>query len=205
MVELGHFRSATYLGVRCAIRQIPLASGAVLGHYGAAGVRQKGLDNMKQISTGAGLVALSLGMVATAFIATHRGSGEAFAQGTGGDRRIVSAGVYIAGSEHWGYRIWSDNTTEVKFLAATQPNQYIGGNSTGGAEYLRAVGPQWGTSSYRGAWQVVDSGTSAFLQADVDHSTQVDGGDISAVLLEFGGRNDETPPPPIDCTIGQVK
>ena len=35
---------------------------------------------MKQISTGAGLVALSVAMVATAFIATHRGGSEAFAQ-----------------------------------------------------------------------------------------------------------------------------
>lgn len=35
---------------------------------------------MKQISTGAGLVALSVGMVATAFIATHRVGTEAFAQ-----------------------------------------------------------------------------------------------------------------------------
>jgi hypothetical protein len=60
-------------------------------------------------------------------------------------------------------------------------------------------GPAAGGST--GAWQVVDTGTSAFLQADVDHSTQVDAGDISAVLLDFGNRNDETPPPPIDCTI----
>ena len=34
---------------------------------------------MKQISTGAGLLGLGVSMVATAFIATHRGSGEAFA------------------------------------------------------------------------------------------------------------------------------
>ena len=34
---------------------------------------------MKQISTGAGLLGLGVCMVATAFIATHRGSGEAFA------------------------------------------------------------------------------------------------------------------------------
>jgi len=39
---------------------------------------------MKQISTGAGLVALSVGMVATAFIATHRSGSDAFAQGTAG-------------------------------------------------------------------------------------------------------------------------
>lgn len=43
---------------------------------------------MKQISTGAGLVALSVGMVATAFIATQRGGGEAFAIGSAIDRQI---------------------------------------------------------------------------------------------------------------------
>jgi hypothetical protein len=56
-------------------------SGSVAPYRGP-GFRQKGLDNMKQISTGAGLVALAVGMVATALFATHRDSTQASAQST---------------------------------------------------------------------------------------------------------------------------
>lgn len=42
--------------------------------------RKVGVHDMKQISTGAGLVALSVGMVATALIATQHEGGEAYAQ-----------------------------------------------------------------------------------------------------------------------------
>jgi hypothetical protein len=152
--------------------------------------------NMKQISTGAGLVALSVGMVATAFIVSQRGGSEAFAQGTGTERRIVAQGVYgadvynLAVSASWAYRVWSDNVTEVKYLG-------IGEWDVNNTLSVRCT--RYGGSL--GVWQVVDDGTSAFLQADVDRSTQVDAGDISAILLDFGNRNDETPPPPIDCTI----
>ena len=152
---------------------------------------------MKQISTGAGLLGLGVCMVATAFIATHRGSGEAFAQGTGTERRIVAQGVYAAigpggasGSGfHWGYRIWSDNVTEVRYLGSTDYSLYQTPN------FVRVSKGPWAT-----AWQAVDDGTTSFLRADVDQSRSVDTGDISAVLLDFG---DETgaPPPPIDCTI----
>jgi hypothetical protein len=159
------------------------------------GVRQKGLDNMKQISTGAGLLGLGVCMVATAFIATHRGSGEAFAQGTGTERRIVAQGVYLdsnsqVGSSHWGYRVWSDNVTEVKFLGITRVN------SSGSPPTVRV-----NTSNYVGTWQIVDSGTSAFFASDIDRSGSVDSGDISAVLLNFNETTDPTTPPPIDCTI----
>ena len=68
---------------------------------------------MKQISTGAGLLGLGVCMVATAFIATQRGGSEAFAQGTGGDRRIVSASVIAVPAYYnnqqtrfYAYRIW---------------------------------------------------------------------------------------------------
>ena len=148
---------------------------------------------MKQISTGAGLVALSVGMVATAFLATHRGGSEAFAQGTGADRRIVSNGVYAsngAGLPRWAYRVWSDNVVEITFVAiaegVSQSRQYL----------MRLTKNGW-TS----AWQVVDDGTSAFVSADVDHSRQVNAGDISAVLLEWGNGTEEAPPPPVDCNI----
>ncbi len=153
---------------------------------------------MKQISTGTGLVALSIGIVATAFIATHRGSSEAFAQGTSVERRIVAAGVYDGmgdggGGAHWGYRIWSDNVTEVKYLGMTQRGDDGTGFPTG--EFFVSQ------SYYFGHWQAIDDGTSAILRADVDQSRQVDAGDMSAVLLDFGSSTDETPPPPIDCNI----
>ena len=161
------------------------------------GVRQKGLDNMKQISTGAGLVALSVGMVATAFVATHRSGGEAFAQVTSGDRRIVAQGVYAASTQngypgHWGYRVWSDNVTEVKWLGQS----HMSVAETGFRHDLFSA-----NGYYSGSWQVVDAGTSAFYAGDVDRSGQVDAGDVSAVLLDFGNSSDETPPPPIDCNI----
>ena len=170
-------------------------------------IRQEGLNNMKQISAGAGLVALSIGMVATAFIATHRGSGEAFAQGTGTERHIVSAGVYaLAGSMysmgpgHWAFRVWSDNTTEVKYLGDTWVD--YNGSADYSGDFPVSV---MRSNRYVGHWQVVDSGTSAFFTADVDRSRQVDAGDISAVLLDFGSRIDEALPPPIECSINQVK
>jgi hypothetical protein len=143
---------------------------------------------MKQISTGAGLVALAVGMVATAFIVSQRG-GEAFAQGTGGERRIVAQGAYGGDSYGWGYRIWSDNVTEVKYLGT-----------------LREVnGPDGGRiflgGDRKGYWQTVDTGTAAFFASDVDRSGSVDSGDISAVLLDFNQATDPTTPPPIDCNI----
>ena len=171
------------------------------GTMARPGVRQKGLDNMKQISTGAGLVALSVGMVATAFIATHRGSGEAFAQGTGGDRRIVSASVLADQGRYVAYRIWSDNSVDVR-LVAVNTVQSLGGQDfyeirTPAQNWTRAVG-----SGANWPWITADNGTSGFRPlTDVDMSGETDAGDISQVLLDFNTRSDDLPPPPIDCTI----
>jgi hypothetical protein len=161
------------------------------------GVRQKGLDNMKQISTGAGLVALSVGMVATAFIATHRGGSEAFAQGTGGDRRIVSAGVYGT-NPVTGYRIWSDNAIDVRPLAWLE-----NAGDYNGRQILRWKTVAKDTQDYTPhGWTTFDNGTSGFRPlTDVDMSGETDAGDISQVLLDFNTRSEDLPPPPIDCTI----
>ncbi len=146
---------------------------------------------MKQISTGAGLLGLGVCMVATAFIATHRGSGEAFAQGTGGERRIVSASVLNNGSSFYAYRIWSDNAIDFRFLG-----QVTGCNSGGRWEGLV------GCNFTQFPWTTVDNGTSGFRPlTDVDMSGETDAGDISQVLLDFNTRSDDLPPPPIDCTI----
>ena len=142
---------------------------------------------MKQISTGAGLVALSVGMVATAFITSHRGSGEAFAQVTGTERRIVSSGVHQSNGYLVAYRIWSDNAIDLRNLGYA------------GSEY--SVG-QLGFYRMNVPWFTADNGTSGFRPlTDVDNSGEVDGGDISAVLLDMNTRSDDLPPPPIDCTI----
>jgi hypothetical protein len=48
----------------------------------------------------------------------------------------------------------------------------------------------------------VDNGTSGFRPlTDVDMSGEVDGGDISQVLLDMNTTSEDFPPPPIDCTI----
>ena len=146
---------------------------------------------MKQISTGAGLVALSVGMVAAAFIATHRGSGEAFAQGTGTDRRIVSASVLQMGNTLIAYRIWSDNAIDARSLGGPNPQ-------------VNYEGDMWGVPYYPATrnWRTLDNGTSGFRPlTDVDMSGETDAGDISQVLLDFNTRSDDLPPPPIDCTI----
>jgi hypothetical protein len=155
---------------------------------------------MAQFSTGLGLAVLGGCILGAAAISSHRLGGEAFAQGTGTERRIVSMGVYAEGSygdQHWAYRIWSDNTIEVKWLAHTYA-------SWDGTKYEVTTNRYHYTQNYppaNSAWQVIDDGTTALIRADVDQSKQVDAGDISAVLLDFGNGTDENPPPPIDCTI----
>jgi hypothetical protein len=156
---------------------------------------------MKQFSTGTGVAVLGVCILAATVVATQRGGSEAFAQGTGGDRRIVAQGVYSAAEwsqqtdRHFGYRIWSDNSTEVKCLGTT--NWSIAPDGT----YLLLVN-QDGTSTWpSGAWQVVDNGTPSFMPTDIDRTGQVDSGDVAQVLLDFNQTTDPTTPPPIDCNI----
>ena len=157
---------------------------------------------MKQFSTGTGLVALSIGLVATAFIATQRGNGVAFAQSTGTERRVVSAGVVtmpngISNNSTadfgaiWAYRIWSDNAIDVRCLGRAE--YYYNGPAA------NISVPVVGNAA---SWKTVDNGTSGFRPlTDVDMSGETDAGDISQVLLDFNTRSEDFPPPPIDCTI----
>jgi hypothetical protein len=153
---------------------------------------------MAQVSTGMGLAILGGCILGVAALTSHKFGSEAMAQGTGTERRIVSAGVYNDGQNtgHHAYRIWSDNTIEVKFLGYTQP---LGMTPEG--KTIIGVLPSTPSFAYAGIWQTVDNGVSALIRADVDQSKQVDSGDISAVLLDFGNGTDENPPPAIDCTI----
>ena len=168
------------------------------------GVRQKGLDNMKQISTGAGLLGLGVCMLGTAFIATHRGSGEAFAQVTGGERHIVSANVMMNGNYFVAWRMWSDNAIDVRLIG--ERSQFACGTIGSGGYYVPTIRTASeigsGPCGYSYDWKTLDNGTSGFRPlTDVDMSGETDAGDISQVLLDFNTRSDDLPPPPIDCTI----
>jgi hypothetical protein len=156
---------------------------------------------MAQFSTGLGLAVLGGCILGAAALTSHKFGSEAMAQGTGTERRIVAQGVYAAGSDHMGYRVWSDNTTEVKFVGYLKE---FDSNGTTRTVTKRLTRINWEGWTLQGVWQVVDDGTSAFLRADVDASRSVDTGDISAVLLEFGEESDN-PPPPIDCTINSPR
>lgn len=93
-----------------------LASAATPRHPAQAGVRQKGLDNMKQISTGAGLVALSVGMVATALITTQDMGARAHASSSPLTSAPSCVNAFFETEVHWGqnfrvpYTVWSDGT-----------------------------------------------------------------------------------------------
>jgi len=168
---------------------------------------------MKQISTGAGLVALSVGMVATAFIATRHSGSEAFAQGTGGERRIVYTNLITSGPSNalLAYRIWSDNSIDIRAIGLPvweYLNCLGNGGSVGNLQGLFMKVPSsnpGGTCTgipNGGTWQTFDNGTSGFRPlTDVDMSGETDAGDISQVLLDFNTRSEDLPPPPIDCTI----
>lgn len=158
---------------------------------------------MKSISTGFGLAILGGCILGAAVVASPRLGHNAFAQGTGGDRRIVSTSVFPmtvaglpGGQTLVSQRTWSDNAIDVRILG--QPNTYGTGNQ---------LSDQWqtanGYTSYGSCpWRTLDNGTSGFRPlTDVDMSGDVDAGDISTVLLDFNSRSDDFPPPPIDCTI----
>jgi len=155
---------------------------------------------MTQVSTGMGLAILGGCILGAAALTSHKFGSEAMAQGTGADRRIVSAGVssVYAGNtgymEHFGYRIWSDNVVDMRQLGRSAAGYNGMGMYSNWSPMLSGAGSTFGS------WVTVDNGTSAYLRADVDESRSVDAGDISAVLLDFGATTDN-PPPPIDCTI----
>ena len=149
---------------------------------------------MKQISTGTGLCVLGLGIavLGAAQLIGSKGT-QAFAQSTG-DRHIVSASVYATGnassSEHFAYRIWSDNTIDIRSLG-----WFSNGNSYNQSTLILPVDGNFLS------WRTVDNGLTSFVPADVDASGTVDPADLGGVLIEMGNTQEGNPPPPIDCTI----
>ena len=149
---------------------------------------------MKQMSTGTGLCVLGLGIavLGAAQLVGSKG-GQAFAQTTG-DRHIVSASVFVSDqNEKWGYRIWSDNSIEMKSL-------FLGYFTSTNDGYLYLNHPISQSSPFKN-WTQVDNGLTTFVPADVDASGNVDNGDVGQVLLNIGETQAGNPPPPIDCTI----
>ena len=153
---------------------------------------------MKQMSTGFGLAVLGACVLGAAFIASPRFGQQAFAQ-VAGDRRIVSASVntvqesvptWGVTSTHYEYRIWSDNSVEIKCLGRSNSN----GNLYNSTFYTIDNGNFVG-------WRTVDNGLTSFVPADVDASGTVDPADLGGVLIEMGNTQEGNPPPPIDCTI----
>ena len=155
---------------------------------------------MKQISTGTGLCVLGLGIavLGAAQLIGSKGT-QAFAQSTG-DRHIVSASVNTVqesvpswgmASAHYEYRIWSDNSVEIKCLGRSTSN----GNSFYNATFYPIY-----DGNFVG-WRTVDNGLTSFVPADVDANGSVDSADLGNVLVNYGETQDGNPPPPIDCTI----
>ena len=170
---------------------------ACRGLSGCATTNQRN-ETMKQMSTGFGLAVLGACVLGAAFIASPRFGQQAFAQVTG-ERRIVSASVICSGRldnnlmMNWGYRIWSDNSIELKCLSSTSIFNYAGGTSI--STYPIGEG-----SAYK-EWTQVDNGLTTFVPADVDANQSVDAADLGSVLSRYGETQEGNPPPPIDCTI----
>ena len=147
---------------------------------------------MKQMSTGFGLAVLGACVLGAAFIASPRFGQQAFAQVTG-ERRIVSASVYGVGqaynAHHFAYRIWSDNTIDIRNLGMYVSNDSSTSNFTAP------------TSGNFVGWRTVDNGLTTFVPADVDANQSVDAADLGSVLSRYGETQEGNPPPPIDCTI----
>jgi len=153
---------------------------------------------MKQMSTGFGLAVLGACVLGAAFIASPRFGQQAFAQVTG-ERRIVSASVNTVQesipswgmtSAHYEYRIWSDNSVEIKCLGRSVSNGNIYNATFWTIDNGNFVG-----------WRTVDNGLTSFVPADVDANQSVDAADLGSVLSRYGETQEGNPPPPIDCTI----
>jgi hypothetical protein len=169
---------------------------------------------MKQMSTGFGLAVLGFG-IATLGLSNLAGSrgNQAQAQ-TGSGRSIVSANVLLQGSTCLAYRIWNDNTIELRPLGTISINSKQCGWNGRPQYYYSWSRPdsQWPTDPaegcptqpgdfWDGSWRTVDNGLTTFVPADVDANQSVDAADLGSVLSHYGETQEGNPPPPIDCTI----
>jgi len=177
------------------------------------GVRQKGLDNMKQISTGAGLVILGCGIFGATVFALAGQRSSAMAQGSG-IRQVVGFAVtsetnYFVGQRY--HRLWSDGSIDRSPVIQTDGGHY--GPYPNSPPMLSSLATDFVWNQQSGNydpilapfWQEIPMTVPAPLATDVDRDGDVNGADISQVLMDFGARSDQAPPIQIDCTINQVK
>jgi hypothetical protein len=165
---------------------------------------------MAQFSTGLGLAVLGGCILGAAAISSHRLGGEAFAQGTGGERRIVYTNLMNVNNVVCAYRIWSDNSIDWRGIGAFRQEERSCIDINGQNSNIRLFTwtrpleqSPWCPNEDTGTgWRTIDNGTSGFRPiTDVDMSGETDAGDISQVLMDFNTSSDDLPPPPIDCTI----
>ena len=170
---------------------------------------------MKQMSTGFGLAVLGFG-IATLGLSNLAGSrgNQAQAQ-SGSGRSIVSASLIVNNGLLVAYRIWSDNTIDVRPLVSVNLEP-MNCQEPGSSTYTRygfvihkadPIGLDTtcnlsnGGIKSDGSWLTVDNGLTSFVPADVDASGTVDPADLGGVLIEMGNTQEGNPPPQIDCTI----
>jgi hypothetical protein len=161
---------------------------------------------MSKITTGVGLCALALSIVAFPIIdralpraeatvpaaAVQAIASAAHAQ-AGGEPTVVWYGVSSPHQANWGtiypmvFRAWSDGTIEAKAVVA-------GGSYPCDPSYVGCSGP----------WKVISSPTQGFkAAADSNADEKIDGEDLAAVLSNWGDAP-RVPFPPSDCPLNLV-
>ncbi len=175
---------------------------------------------MKNLSTGTGLALLAGAIVAHPFATSiaPRASGDitsAAASAVGGaatgvqdERRVVSAGVReLSNNVIYAYRIWSDNAIDVRPLSQLNIAFQNWPNSCNGQSYNFYSWTNYTNipechGSANDGWRTLDNGTAGFRAlTDVNMNGNVDGEDLGLLLADWGEKQEDTPPPPIDCDI----
>jgi hypothetical protein len=161
---------------------------------------------MKNISTGAGLAILGLGIVIHPLVASLAPSASASSSTApaaaiaavanaqaGGEPTVVWYGVssatYGQNTPPIIFRAWSDGTVEGKAVRIFPAN------------YSPCDANFWDCS---GPWHVISSPTQGFKAASDSNADQkVDGADLAAVLSNWGDAP-RVPFPPSDCPLNLI-
>ena len=170
---------------------------------------------MKNISTGFGLCVAAAAALAYPFVSGLAPNANASAVtaarhiagaavGQDGARTIVSANVIMNGNYFIAWRMWSDNAIDVRLIG--ERSQFACGTIGSGGYYVPTIRTAEeigsGPCGYSYVWRTLDNGTTGFRPlTDVDMSGTVDGGDLGRVLDDWSERQDDFPPPPIDCNL----
>jgi hypothetical protein len=174
---------------------------------------------MKNLSTGTGLALLAGAIVAWPVLdrlmpnanavgvgptAVAAVAAAATGQDGGGVRRVVSANVIMNGNYFIAWRMWSDNAIDVRLIG--ERSQFACGIVGSGGYWVPTIRTAEeigsGPCGYSYVWQTLDNGTTGFRPlTDVNMNGDVDGEDLGLLLADWGEKQEDTPPPPIDCDI----